>query len=114
MDFYEPLAITTGRTWSRPCPTSRAGRRAAPVHSSLWELFDAVKGNKDPTPGKPSLRRRPAQQVLRTLQPLCPHPALALSSTNFLKHPRQNHRRLQEGPQFFQNLRAAVSSAIRK
>ncbi|HPG00205.1 MAG TPA: HsdR family type I site-specific deoxyribonuclease [Kiritimatiellia bacterium] len=81
------------------------------LHSDLWELFQEVKGAKDPEAYEVHLRDDNLRNKFyerfslfaRTL-------ALALSSTNFLETtPLKTIKKYKADLKFFQNLRAAVS-----
>lgn len=80
-------------------------------HSNLWEMFEKVKGAKDPEVWEAHLRDNELRNVFyerfslfaRTL-------SLALSSTNFLERtPVDLIKKYNVDLKFFQNLRAAVT-----
>ena len=81
------------------------------LHSNLWELFEEVRGSKDPEVYEVHLRDYALRSKFyerfslfaRTL-------ALALSSTNFLENaPLKIIKKYKADIKFFQNLRAAVT-----
>lgn len=81
------------------------------LHSSVWELFQAVKGSKDPEAYEAHLRDDNLRNKFydrfslfaRTL-------SLALSSANFLEEtPLKTINAYKADLKFFQNLRAAVT-----
>ena len=81
------------------------------MHSNLWELFEQVKGAKDPEVYEVHLRDKELRNKFyerfslfaRTL-------SLALSSTSFLETtPLKTIKRYKADLKFFQNLRAAVT-----
>jgi type I restriction enzyme R subunit len=81
------------------------------LHSNLWELFDGVKGTKDPEAYEVHLRAEDLRNKFyerfsifaRTL-------SLALSSSNFLETtPLNLIKKYKSDLKFFQNLRAAVT-----
>jgi type I restriction enzyme R subunit len=112
MDFYDQLADYDRSDLEQT--VSYIAERAAELpqlHSSLWELFDAVKGNKDPDAWEThlydaDLRNKFYERFSRFARTL----ALALSSTNFLEAtPVKTIEGYKKDLKFFQNLRAAVS-----
>lgn len=112
MDFYDQLADYDRSDLEQT--VSYIAERAAELpqlHSSLWELFDAVKGNKDPDAWEThlydaDLRNKFYERFSRFARTL----ALALSSTNFLETtPVKTIEAYKKDLKFFQNLRAAVS-----
>jgi type I restriction enzyme R subunit len=112
MDFYDQLADYDRSDLEQT--VSYIAEQAAELpqlHSSLWELFDAVKGNKDPDAWEThlydaDLRTKFYERFSRFARIL----ALALSSTNFLEAtPVKTIEGYKKDLKFFQNLRAAVS-----
>ena len=112
MDFYAQLASYDRADLDATVAdiTDRAGELPQ-LHSNLWELFEAVKGVKDPEAYElhlwdDDLRHKFYERFsffARTL-------SLALSSTNFLEatSPKAINR-YKADLKFFQNLRAAVT-----
>jgi type I restriction enzyme R subunit len=112
IDFYSQLA-DYDRADLEDTVTYIADRAAElpQLHSNLWELFEPVKGAKDPEVYEVHLRDADLRNKFyerfslfaRTL-------SLALSSTNFLEttSPR-TIKKYKADLKFFQNLRAAVT-----
>ena len=81
------------------------------LHSNLWELFEEVKGAKDPEVFElhlhdDELRNKFYERFSLFARTL----SLALSSTNFLETtPAGTLKKYKDALKFFQNLRAAVS-----
>ena len=81
------------------------------LNSNLWELFDKVKGTKDPEAYEVHLRDDDLRNRFYELFSLFARTlSLALSSTNFLEDmPSKIIQKYKTDLKFFQNLRAAVT-----
>lgn len=112
IDFYAQLA-NYDRSDLEETVTYMADKagQLPQYHSDLWELFEKVKGARDPEVYEVHLRDDDLRtrfyerfsQFARTL-------ALALSSMSFLENtPEKTIGKYKEDLKFFQNLRAAVT-----
>ena len=81
------------------------------LNSNLWELFDKVKGTKDPEAYEVHLREDDLRnRFYERFSLFARTMSLALSSTNFLEDtPSKTIRKYKDNLKFFQNLRAAVT-----
>ena len=112
IDFYSQLA-DYDRADLEDTVTYIADRAAElpQIHSSLWELFEPVKGAKDPEVyevhlSDAALRNRFYERFSRFARTL----SLALSSTGFLETTSPGTlKKYKADLKFFQNLRAAVT-----
>lgn len=112
IDFYAQLA-NYDRADLEETITYVADRAAElpQLHSNLWELFEKVKGAKDPEVYEvhlrdDNLRNRFYERFSLFARTL----SLALSSMNFLETtPEKTIRKYKADLKFFQNLRAAVT-----
>ncbi|MEW6666833.1 MAG: HsdR family type I site-specific deoxyribonuclease [Thermodesulfobacteriota bacterium] len=112
MDFYAQLASYDRADLDATVAyiSDRAGELPQ-LHSNLWELFEAVKGAKDPEAYElhlwdNDLRHKFYERFSHFARTL----SLAMSSTNFLEiTPLKTINRYKTDLKFFQNLRAAVT-----
>ena len=112
IDFYSQLAdFDRGDLIETVTYISDKIAELPQLHSSLWELFEKVKGTKDPEVWEVYLRENDLRNMFyerfslfaRTL-------SLALSSTNFLEKTSASLiKKYNADLKFFQNLRAAVT-----
>jgi len=112
IDFYSRLAdYDRSDLEATVTYISQKAAKLPQLHSNLWEIFEPVKGVRDPEVYEIHLRNKELRNKFydrfslfaRTL-------SLALSSTNFLEAtPPRTIKRYKADLKFFQNLRAAVT-----
>lgn len=112
IDFYAQLADYDRQDLEETVAyVADKAARLPQLHSTLWDLFDGVKGSTDPEVYEVHLRDEALRatfyerfsQFARTL-------ALALSSMGFLEStPEKTVNKYKADLKFFQNLRAAVT-----
>jgi type I restriction enzyme R subunit len=112
MDFYAQLSsYDRGDLDATVAYISERAGQLPQIHSNLWELFEAVKGAKDPEAYElhlwdNDLRHKFYERFSLFARTL----SLALSSTNFLETTSpKTINRYKADLKFFQNLRAAVT-----